>query len=52
MNPTADALKAKARAVRIEDEVARRGIKLRGKIDRVGACPRCGGDGEQPIVVE
>jgi hypothetical protein len=44
MNPTADALKAKARAVRIEDEVARRGIKLRGKIDRVGACPRCGGD--------
>jgi hypothetical protein len=44
MNPAAEALKAKARAVRIEDEVARRGIKLLGKIDRSGKCPRCGGD--------
>jgi phage/plasmid primase-like uncharacterized protein len=32
-----------ARAVRIEDEVARRGIKLRGTMDRCGPCPRCGG---------
>jgi phage/plasmid primase-like uncharacterized protein len=33
-----------ARAVRIEDELAaRRGIKLRGGINRCGPCPRCGG---------
>jgi DNA primase len=31
------------RAVRIEDEIGRRGIKLVGKIDRCGACPNCGG---------
>jgi hypothetical protein len=29
--------------VRIEDECARRGIRLRGAIDRCGPCPRCGG---------
>ena len=34
---------AKARAVRIEDEIVRRGIKLRGKVERVGPCPKCGG---------
>ena len=34
---------AKARAVRIEDEIVRRRIKLRGKIERVGPCPKCGG---------
>ena len=34
----------RARAVRIEDEIARRGIKLRGNgIDRCGPCPKCGG---------
>jgi hypothetical protein len=34
----------RARAVRIEDEIARRGIKLRGhKPDHCGPCPRCGG---------
>jgi phage/plasmid primase-like uncharacterized protein len=33
-----------ARAVRIEDELARRGVKLRGGVDRCGPCPRCGGD--------
>jgi hypothetical protein len=33
----------RARAVRIEDEVARRNIKLRGQNDRCGPCPRCGG---------
>jgi hypothetical protein len=32
-----------ARRVPIEDEIARRGIKLRGKIERDGPCPRCGG---------
>jgi hypothetical protein len=34
---------AAARAVRIEDELARRGIRLRGKIERAGPCPVCGG---------
>jgi Toprim domain/CHC2 zinc finger len=33
----------RARAVRIEDETARRGIKLVGKVDRCGPCPVCGG---------
>ena len=33
----------RARAVPIEDEIARRGIKLRGRVERVGPCPRCGG---------
>jgi hypothetical protein len=34
----------RARLVRIEDEVARRGIALKGKsIDRCGPCPVCGG---------
>jgi len=32
-----------ARAVHIEDELARRGIKLNGKVERAGPCPRCGG---------
>jgi hypothetical protein len=36
---------ATARSVRIENEVARRGIKLNGNgKDRVGPCPKCGGD--------
>ena len=34
----------KARAVPIEDEIARRSITLRGGIDRCGPCPVCGGD--------
>jgi hypothetical protein len=34
-----------ARAVRIEDELGRRGVRLRGGgIDRCGPCPVCGGD--------
>ena len=33
----------RAHAVRIEDEVERRGIKLVGRIDRCGPCPQCGG---------
>src|SRR5262249_3138121 len=32
-----------ARAARIEDELARRGVKLKGKTNRYGPCPRCGG---------
>jgi putative DNA primase/helicase len=32
-----------AREVRIEDEVAKRGIKLRGGVDRCGPCPQCRG---------
>jgi putative DNA primase/helicase len=43
-----EAWKARAKAVRIEDEVARRDIKLNGKlnsngVERDGPCPRCGG---------
>jgi hypothetical protein len=34
----------KARSVPIEDEIARRGIKLRGRIERCGPCPKCGGE--------
>ncbi len=34
---------ARARDVKIEDEVERRGIKLRGTVERVGPCPVCGG---------
>src|ERR1700733_11336748 len=34
----------RAREVRIEDELARRGIRLRGKNERCGPCPKCGGD--------
>jgi hypothetical protein len=38
------ALVNEARAIRVEDEIARRGIKLRGnKPDRCGPCPICGG---------
>jgi hypothetical protein len=33
----------RAHAVRIEDETARRGIKLVGRVDRCGPCPLCGG---------
>jgi len=33
----------RARAVKLEDEIARRGIKLRGKVERCGPCPKCGG---------
>jgi phage/plasmid primase-like uncharacterized protein len=35
---------AQARAVRIEQEIARRGIKLNGRgPERCGPCPKCGG---------
>ena len=38
----ADSL-ARAKTVLLEDELARRGVKLRGTIERVGPCPVCGG---------
>jgi len=33
-----------ARSTPIERVIEQRGIKLRGKIERAGACPRCGGE--------
>lgn len=33
----------RARSVPIKTVIAERGIKLRGKIERIGPCPRCGG---------
>src|SRR5580693_168847 len=33
----------RASAVRIEDEIERRGIKLVGRVDRCGPCPQCDG---------
>jgi phage/plasmid primase-like uncharacterized protein len=38
----ADAIAA-TRAVRIEKEIARRGIRLLGRAERVEPCPVCGG---------
>jgi putative DNA primase/helicase len=44
-SPDWDNWVANARAVRIQDEIARRGIKLNGgTVERCGPCPRCGGD--------
>src|SRR5262249_21737116 len=43
-NPEREAWIERARRVRIEDEITRRGIKLRGKIEREGPCPLCNGD--------
>jgi phage/plasmid primase-like uncharacterized protein len=37
------ALIEQARSVSIETEVERRGLKLKGKIERVGPCPKCSG---------
>jgi phage/plasmid primase-like uncharacterized protein len=34
---------AAAKAVRIEQEIERRGIRLKGRRERVGPCPVCGG---------
>ena len=33
----------RARGVRLEDELARRGVTLKGHIERIGPCPVCGG---------
>jgi hypothetical protein len=38
-----DAWVERARAVSIERETDRRGIRLKGRTERVGACPCCGG---------
>ena len=43
MNRPMDDLISIARVVRIEEEAARRGIRLKGRVDRAGPCPRCGG---------
>ena len=43
MNRPLDDLISIARSVRIEEEAARRGIRLKGRTDRAGPCPRCGG---------
>ena len=39
---SADAIAA-ARAIRVEAEITRRGVRLRGTSDRSGPCPICGG---------
>jgi AAA domain/CHC2 zinc finger len=39
-----DALIERARSVLIEDEIAHRRIGLKGKVERVGPCPKCGGE--------
>jgi hypothetical protein len=41
MNTAFEDWVAAARAVPIEHESERRGIKLKGRIERVGACPKC-----------
>jgi putative DNA primase/helicase len=43
MSPAFDARIGKARAVPIEHDIERRGINLRGRVDRCGPCPLCGG---------
>jgi hypothetical protein len=39
-----DTRKARAKAVRVEDEIARRGVRLKGRRHLFGPCPKCGGD--------
>lgn len=43
MNRPMDDLISIARSVRIEEEAGRRGVRLKGRVDRAGPCPRCGG---------
>ena len=43
-SPAIDQWVEQARAVPIESELARRGIKLNGRVERAGPCPRCKGD--------
>jgi phage/plasmid primase-like uncharacterized protein len=40
---TSDTWIDSARAVRLEDELTRRGIRLKGRVECDGPCPRCGG---------
>ena len=42
--PTFKNWTGKAKAVKIEAEIARRAIKLRGTVARCGPCPKCGGE--------
>jgi phage/plasmid primase-like uncharacterized protein len=44
MTAAFDAWVSRARAIPIEIEVARRGLRLNGKTDRCGPCPVCGGE--------
>ena len=41
-----------AKSVPIQNVIDQRGIKLRGKIERVGACPTCGGEDRFAINVQ
>ena len=41
-----------ARSIPIEHELSRRGVKLLGRVERVGPCPRCGGDDRFSINVK
>ena len=43
MTASFDSRIERAKAVPIEQELGRRGIKLNGKTNREGPCPRCGG---------
>jgi hypothetical protein len=47
-----DAWIVRARNVPIESEIERRGIKLNGKNERAGPCPKCGGDDRFSINVK
>lgn len=49
MNATFDAWVEQARHVPVERVVEQRGIKLKGKTDRCGPCPVCGGDDQFSI---
>jgi hypothetical protein len=51
-NVAFDAWVQRARGVRIEAELERRGVQLRGKTEREGPCPRCGGDNRFSINVK
>src|SRR6202161_2899323 len=43
MSYALEALIEAGRAVPLEREIERRGIKLQGRVARCGPCPRCGG---------
>jgi putative DNA primase/helicase len=47
-----DAWTQRARSVPIEGEIERRHIKLSGRTERIGPCPRCGGDDRFSINVK
>jgi hypothetical protein len=47
-----EAWTARARSVPIENEIYRRGIPLRGTVEREGPCPKCGGTDRFAINIE